>query len=104
MSPDIKTSRRLELETKRLRDRLEGGDPLWPAQLAVGAAIALHLTLSQKVVIGPKLLVPIVEGVLLLVLVVIAPSRADRRSLPVRRFALFVISSIAFSRLWQPAT
>ena len=91
------TSRRLELETKRLRDRLDRGDPLWPAQLAVGAAIALHLTLSQKVVIGPTWLVPVVEGMLLLLLVVIAPSRADRRSLPVRRFALFVIGLVSLT-------
>ncbi len=95
----MNTSRRLELETKRLRDRLERGDPLWPAQLAVGAAIALHLTLSTKIVIGPKWLVPIVEGVLLLVLVVIAPSRADRRSLPVRRFALFVIGLVTLTNV-----
>ncbi|HEV7460151.1 MAG TPA: hypothetical protein VGN78_06430 [Solirubrobacteraceae bacterium] len=99
MSPDRNTSRRLELETKRLRDRLEGGDPLWPAQLAVGAAIALHLTLSQKIVIGPKLLVPIVEAVLLLLLVVIAPSRAGTRSPRVRRFALLVIGLVTLTNV-----
>jgi uncharacterized membrane protein len=90
---------RVEIETRRLRDRLERGDPLWPAQLAVGAAIALHVTLSQKVVIGPKWLVPVVEGVLLLVLVVIAPSRADRRSLRVRRFALLVIGLVTLTNV-----
>jgi uncharacterized membrane protein len=91
--------RRVQIETRRLRDRLERGDPLWPAQLAVGAAIALHLTLSQKVVIGPKWLVPVVEGVLLLVLVVIAPSRADTRSLRVRRFALMVIGLVTLTNV-----
>jgi uncharacterized membrane protein len=95
----MNASRRLELEAKRLRDRLERGDPLWPAQLAVGAAIALHLTLYQKIVIGPTWLVPGVEGVLLLVLVVIAPSRADRRSLRVRRFALFVIGLVSLTNV-----
>jgi uncharacterized membrane protein len=90
---------RLELETARLRDRLERGDPFWPAQLAVAAAIALHLTLSQKVVIGPKWLVPTVEGVLLLVLVVIAPARATTRSVGVRRFALVVIGLVTLTNV-----
>lgn len=90
---------RVQLETVRLRDRLERGDPLWPAQLAVGAAIALHLTLSQKVVIGPKWLVPVVEGVLLLVLVVIAPSRVTVRSIRVRRFALLVIGLVTLTNV-----
>ena len=90
---------RLQLETARLRDRLERGDPLWPAQLAVAAAIALHLTLSEKVVIGPKWLVPGVEGLLLLVLVAIAPARATMRSLRVRRFALFVIGLVTLTNV-----
>jgi hypothetical protein len=55
--------------------RVEEGDPLWPAQLAVAIAIALHLALSDKLVIGPKWLIPAVEGLLLLTLVVIAPMR-----------------------------
>jgi uncharacterized membrane protein len=93
------TSRRLQRETGRLSDRLERGDPFWPAQLAVAAAIALHLTLSQKVVIGPNWLVPAVEGLLLLVLVVIAPARATRRSPRVRRFALLVIGLVTLTNV-----
>ena len=63
---------------RRLNRLVEKGDPLWPAQLAVALAIALHLTLSDKLVIGPKWLIPAVEGLLLVTLVVIAPSRASR--------------------------
>ena len=58
--------------------RVEEGDPLWPAQLAVAIAVALHLTLSDKLVIGPKWLIPAVEGLLLVTLVAIAPPRASR--------------------------
>jgi uncharacterized membrane protein len=90
---------RLQRETERLRDRLERGDPFWPAQLAVAGAIALHLTLSQKVVIGPKWLVPAVEGALLLVLVVIAPARAATRSVGQRRFALVVIGLVTLTNV-----
>lgn len=68
----------LQRELQRLNRRVEQGDPLWPAQLAVAIAIALHLTLSDKLVVGPKWLIPAVEGLLLVTLVVIAPSRASR--------------------------
>jgi uncharacterized membrane protein len=65
----------LRRELQRLDKRVQKGDPLWPAQLAVAIAIALHLTLSDKLVIGPVWLIPAVEGLLLLTLVVIAPNR-----------------------------
>jgi hypothetical protein len=68
----------LRRELGRLNRLVEKGDPLWPAQLAVAIAIGLHLALSDKVVIGPKWLIPAVEGLLLVTLVVIAPSRASR--------------------------
>jgi uncharacterized membrane protein len=90
-------SRRLELETARLRDRIERGDPYWPAQLTVAAAIGLHLSLSQKVVIGPTWLVPSVEGLLLLVLIVIAPARATTHSPRQRQFALAVIGLVSLT-------
>jgi hypothetical protein len=68
----------LRRELGRLDRRVAEGDPLWPAQLAVGVAIGLRLTLSQQLVIGPKWLVPAVEGLLLLALVVVSPRRASR--------------------------
>ena len=68
----------LRREFRGLERQIEEGDPLWPAQLAVAIAIALHLTLSDKLVIGPKWLVPAVEGLLLLTLVVIGPQRPSQ--------------------------
>jgi hypothetical protein len=68
----------LRRELARLDKRVDQGDPLWPAQLSVAVAIALYLTLSGRVVVGPKWLVPAVEGLLLVTLVVVAPRRASR--------------------------
>ena len=70
---------------------MKEGDPLWPSQLAVAIAIALHLTLSDKLVIGPKLLIPAVEGLLLLTLVVIAPNRISRSHWRRERILLWAI-------------
>ena len=68
----------LRREFRRLNRRVKEGDPLWPAQLAVAIAIALHLTLSDKLVVGPRWLIPAVEGLLLLTLVMVAPQRASQ--------------------------
>ena len=65
-------------EVHRLRKRVSEGDPLWPAQLAIAVAISLHLALSDKLVIGPKWLIPSVEGLLLLTLILVAPARANQ--------------------------
>ena len=52
----------LRRELGRLNRLVEKGDPLWPAQLAVALAIALHLTLSDQLVIGPKWLIRRLRG------------------------------------------
>jgi uncharacterized membrane protein len=86
---------RLELEADRVRDRVEHGDPYWPAQLAVGLAIVLNLSLASQITIGPRWLLPGVEGILLVALVVIAPARATVHRVGERRFALSVIGVVS---------
>jgi uncharacterized membrane protein len=90
---------RLNREAAKVAERLEQGDPLWPAQLSVALAIALHLSLSEKVTVGPNWLLPAVEGVLLAVLVVMAPRRANQHAPGVRRFALGVIGLVSLTTI-----
>jgi hypothetical protein len=92
-------SRRLNKETERLRDRLARGDPYWPAQVAIAAAIALNFALSERVTVGPRWLMPGVEGVLLVALVVIAPSRATTRDHGRRRFGLAVVGLVSVTNV-----
>jgi len=87
--------KRLQLETDRVRDRIEHGDPYWPAQLAVGLAIVLNLTLANQITIGPRWLLPSVEGILLVSLVMVAPARATVHRVGERRFALAVIGLVS---------
>ena len=73
------------------------GEPFWPAQLAAAVALALYLTLPNELVMGPRWLVPGVEGVLLVGLVVTTPTRHYGQS-PRRRaivIALLVLVSAA---------
>ena len=88
-------SMRLGMEADRVRDRIEHGDPYWPAQLAVGLAIVLNLSLASQITIGPRWLLPGVEGILLVALVVIAPARATVQRVRERRFALAVIGLVS---------
>ena len=88
-------SMRLGMEADRVRYRVEHGDPYWPAQLAVGLAIVLNLSLASQITIGPRWLLPGVEGILLVALVVIAPARATVQRVRERRFALAVIGLVS---------
>ena len=78
-----------------MRRRLEQGDPYWPAQASIGVAIALSLTLSDQLTLGPRFLLPAVEAALLLVLVWAVPRRATRHDRRRRAFALAVIGLVS---------
>lgn len=68
---------------------LQRRDPYWPAQLAVLGALALNLTLPDKLTLGPAWLLPAVEGVLLAALVLSTPwGDPPRHSAARRRLAL----------------
>jgi uncharacterized membrane protein len=92
-------STRLTREAERVRNRIEGGDPFWPAQLAVALAIVLHLGLSDQVTIGPRYLVPGVEMVLLATLVWRAPARATEHDRRGRRLQLTVVGLVSVTNI-----
>jgi uncharacterized membrane protein len=58
--------------------------PFWEPQLVVACAIALQLSLSEQVSIGPSWLFPALEGALLLGLVIASP-HPNVRHTPLRR-------------------
>jgi hypothetical protein len=88
-------SRRLQMEAQRVRDRIEHGDPFWPAQLAVAAAVLLSLLLADPLTIGPRWLLPGIELTLFAVLVAVVPRRATRHSQGRRTFALCLIGLVS---------
>jgi uncharacterized membrane protein len=90
---------RLQLEVARVGDRLERGDPYWPAQLAVAVAIALNFTLAERVTVGPTWLVPTVEFVLFGALVAITPARANTHPGRVRNLAIAVIGFVSLANI-----
>ena len=92
-------SRRQRFERRRLDDRLEKGEPLWPAQLAVAVAILLHLALAEQISLGPRWVMPAIEGVLLVALIVVSPARAPAHAGGRRAFALVVVGLVSFANI-----
>ena len=90
---------RRRIDLRHVGERLERGDPFWPAQLAVAVAIALNLGLTKEVTIGPRWLLPGVEAIMLAALVIVAPSRATTHSRGRRHFALAVIGLVSLTNV-----
>jgi len=73
--------------------------PFWEPQLVVACAIALQLTLSEEVTIGPSWLFPALEGALLLLLVIVSPHPNVRHSPRRRRVAIAMIGLVSAANI-----
>jgi uncharacterized membrane protein len=69
--------------------------PFWEPQLVVACTIALQLSLSESVTIGPNWLFPALEGALLLGLVIASPHPNVRHSPIRRRVAIGMIALVS---------
>src|SRR5437868_543236 len=74
-------------------------EPFWPAQLAAAAALVLYLTLPHALIMGPKWLVPGVEGVLLLGLVITTPTRHRMQSPRLRGLIVGLVGLVSLTTL-----
>jgi hypothetical protein len=74
-------------------------EPFWPAQLAAAAALVLYLTLPHALIMGPRWLVPGVEGVLLLSLVITTPTRHHMQSSRLRGLIVGLVGMVSLTTL-----
>jgi len=79
--------------------RVARRDPFWPAQLTALTAIALYLALPEKLTIGPRWLLPSVEGLLVLGLIIAMPNPAMQYSPRRRHFAISLIGLVSAATL-----
>ena len=79
----------------RLVRMVERWLPFWEPQLVVACAIALQLSLSEEVTVGPNWLLPSLEGALLIGLVVVSPHPNVRKSPVRRRVAIGMIALVS---------
>jgi uncharacterized membrane protein len=74
-------------------------EPFWPAQLTAAAALVLYLTLPHRLIMGPRWLVPGVEGALLLGLVLTTPTRHRNQSARLRGLIVALVGLVSVTTL-----
>jgi hypothetical protein len=77
------------------------GEARWPMAGAVLAAIVLTILLPNSIRVGPRWLVPLLEGVLLVIVVVGDPVRISRRSRELRTISIVLVSVLVLGTLWS---
>jgi hypothetical protein len=77
----------------------ELSEPFWPAQAAAAAALLLYVTLPHSLIMGPRWLIPGVEGVLLAGLVITTPRRHHHQSPRLRAVILALIGLVSATTL-----
>ena len=83
------------------RTRGDLGEARWPMASAVLAAIVLTILLPNSIRVGPRWLVPLLEGVLLVIVVVGDPVRISRRSRELRTVSIVLVSVLVLGTLWS---
>jgi hypothetical protein len=76
------------------------GEPRWHMASAVVAAIVLTILMPDDDRLGPNWLLPLIEGVLLVALIAGDPGRIDRRSAPLRRLSIGLVTVLVLGALW----
>jgi hypothetical protein len=86
-----------------IRDFANRGNPFWPAQAAVLAAIVLDLALPTKLTIGPRWLLPGFEGALVIGLLIASPRPKLRHTTLRRQVALTLTGLVSAVNLYSLA-
>jgi hypothetical protein len=76
-------------------------EPLWHVQIAVLFALVLQIFLPDNLVAGPKYILPILEGLLLVALVFTTPKEAIFRSILRRVNALTLVTLISIANIYS---
>jgi hypothetical protein len=83
------------------RTPVDVGEARWPMASAVLAAIVLTILLPNSIRVGPRWLVPLLEGVLLVIVIVGDPVRISRRSRELRTVSIVLVSVLVLGTLWS---
>jgi len=70
-----------------------------PPTVAVVVAVALYASLPNQLLVGPRFVIPILEGVLLVALVATDPRRVTRQTRQSRMISLVLIAVIVVTNL-----
>ena len=76
------------------------GEARWHMAGAVLAAMVLTILLRDEVRLGPRWLLPLIEGVLLVALIAGDPGKINRRSRWLRALSIVLVSVLVLSAMW----
>ncbi|GEK01358.1 DUF1345 domain-containing protein [Streptomyces sp. 1-11] len=77
------------------------GEARWPMAAAVIAAAVLTLLLPDDLRLGPRWVLPLVEGLLLVALIAGDPGRISRRSAALRAMSIALVGVLACGAIWS---
>jgi uncharacterized membrane protein len=76
-------------------------EPFWPSQLTILAAIALQLSLPDRLTVGPSWLIPSLEAALLLGMFFASPKELEYEHPRRRRVALSMIAFVSVANIYS---
>jgi len=79
------------------------GESRWPMAAAVLGAIVLTTLLPKDFRLGPSWLLPVIEGLLLLVVVAADPDEITKRSRLLRTLSIVLVTVLVVDALWATA-
>jgi hypothetical protein len=85
--------------TSTRKETSRRGEARLPAALATAVAIAIYALLPGQLVLGPRLIIPILEAVLLASLIAVNPRRMTRQTRWSRLLSLGLVAVIALTNL-----
>jgi len=74
-------------------------EPRWPAAIALVAALGLYIFLPSTLIVGPRWLLPALEGLLVIPLVITNPDRRDADTTPLRIVSILLIAIISIANI-----
>ncbi|MDX6324902.1 MAG: hypothetical protein QOK15_1256 [Nocardioidaceae bacterium] len=78
-------------------------EPRWPVLAAVVVISALTVLLPDDLRMGPRWVLPVIEGALVITLVLLDPGRISRESSLLRWLSISLVSLLALSAIWSTA-
>jgi uncharacterized membrane protein len=101
LQPEERALARAERTVVPAWRRITEGEPRWPVSLFVVAAIALQLTLPQRLAVLPRFLLPALALVLLAGLVSANPKRISRHSPRLRALSMALIAVLSVANAFS---
>jgi len=74
-------------------------EPRWPAAIALVAALALYLFLPATLIVGPRWLLPALEGLLVIPLLITNPDRRESNTAALRVISILLIAIISIANI-----